>query len=148
MTEESAVEGPPLATFGQRTGGFLLDLSPAWVVVGTLAKLANLTPAAGVALILLGWGAYNLLFLWSLSGQTPAMKLLGLYCVDEQSGEVPSLTQAAARAGSAMLIFAATLLGVFGFLGPVADLLWANWDPRVQTLHDKMAKTLVLKLSR
>ena len=146
--DDAAVEGPRLATFGQRSGGFFLDLIPPWLVVGTIAKLAALTPAAGLSLILLGWGLYNFVFLWCLSGQTPAMKLLGLVCVDEQSGEPLTVAHAAARAGSAMLIFAATLLGTFGLLGPAADLLWANWDPRVQTLHDKLAKTRVLKLPR
>jgi uncharacterized RDD family membrane protein YckC len=148
MDADDLDDAAPLASFGIRAGGFVLDFVPAWLVAGTLAKLAHLTPAAGVSVILLAWGLYNVGFLLGLKGQTPAMRLLGLLCVDEATGEAPGAAQSAARGLSAMLIFAATLLGPLGLLGPAADLLWANWDQRSQTLHDKLARTVVLRVAR
>lgn len=154
MGNETAQSGtlgasePALAGYGARAGGFFIDLVPAWVIIGAIARLVHLTPAAGLSLILLGWGVYNFCFFWWLAGQSPGMRLIGLLCVDEATGETPSVAQFAARSASATLILAATLLGTFGLLGPAADLLWANWDRRSQTLHDKLGRTVVLKVAR
>ena len=154
MTDESSEAGTPeraeptFAGYGARALGFFIDLLPAWVVVGGIAGLVHLTPAAGLSVILLGWGVYNFGFLWYFDGQTPGMRVVGLLLVDESTGEPPTVAQVAARSAAATLIFAATMLGTYGLLGPAADLLWANWDRRSQTLHDKMGRTVVLKVAR
>jgi uncharacterized RDD family membrane protein YckC len=148
QSEHESEATPPLAGYGARALGFFIDLLPAWVVVGGIAGLVHLTPAAGLSLILLGWGIYNFGFLWLLDGQTPGMRVVGLLAVDESTGETPTVAQVAARSAAATLIFAATMLGTFGLLGPAADLLWANFDRRSQNLHDKLGRTVVLKVAR
>lgn len=83
------------------------------------------------------WGVYFVYFIGS-AGQTPGKKLLGIQVVraDEPVTEVDYKTAFNRFVGY-------TLSAGLFFLG----FLWALFDNRKQTWHDKMAKTIVVKLT-
>lgn len=83
------------------------------------------------------WGVYFVYFIGS-AGQTPGKKLLGIQVVraDEPATEMDYKTAFNRFAGY-------TLSAGLFFLG----FLWALFDSRKQTWHDKIAKTIVVKLT-
>ena len=68
-------------------------------------------------------------------GQTPGKKLLGIKVVRQDGGD-PSPRAAFFRAAAYILS---------GFFGTFLGFLWALWDRRRQTWHDKIARTVVVK---
>ncbi|MFI0353123.1 RDD family protein [Actinomadura sp. 9N407] len=74
------------------------------------------------------------------SGQTLGKKAAGIRVIREQDGGAISSGTAAWRYGVQIL------LAIPCGLGSVLDALWILWDPRKQTLHDKAAHTLVVKV--
>jgi uncharacterized RDD family membrane protein YckC len=75
---------------------------------------------------------------------TPGMRLVGIRLARQEGGGDPERGRAVWRAA----IFQVVLL-LASFVAPVAililvDLLWPLWDPRRQTLHDKLARTVVV----
>lgn len=164
-----------LASWGQRVGAYLIDAIPMVVVGmlmltvtgaadamnraiesgdaaaidAATAMLAPLSPA-GVAVTLA-----NLLFVLAYNigfhvarGQTPGKMLLGIRVrmVDEDRN--PDVRAAGTRC---LVQFGPSLLnGVagIGFLAGVFNLvdhLWPLWDRRSQTIHDKAARTVVVR---
>ena len=91
---------------------------------------------------------YFPLVMWRTEGQTFGKRALGLRVI-ASSGE-------AARFGTAVVrevvgkqsAFGIAILAIFipaiSGLGLV-DYLWPLWDPRNQSVHDKLAKTLVVR---
>lgn len=73
-------------------------------------------------------------------GQTLGKKALGIRVVRAEDGGPITSGQAAGRAA-----FYQVLGGLIGCVGLV-DVLWCLWDERKQCLHDKVAKTLVIKV--
>lgn len=95
--------------------------------VGTLLSLLI---SAGYATIML-----------SRSGQTVGNMAVGTRVVDATTGGPVS-------AGKAFGRWAAEFVLALLFLIPlILDVLWPLWDRQNQTLHDKMAGTLVLRIS-
>lgn len=83
-------------------------------------------------LVFIGEVAY---FTWGYgSGQTIGCKALSLRIVDQNTGGPPGYGKGLGR------FFAQILSGIPLYLG----YLWAIWDPKKQTWHDKLAGTLVL----
>lgn len=103
---------------------------------------------SGIALVitgseLIGYGLAVLIYLWysvwqiGVHGQTIAMRWFHIYVADQATGTYPiGLGRAFIRA------FVAALLAIIPF-GALIDLSWAIWDPRTQTLHDKVVSTVV-----
>ena len=146
---DSAGEEPEaqvaLASFGSRTGAFLADFLLVFVVVSIPANLIHLKAQPELSIFFVIWGFYGAAFMYWGEGQTLGMRRFRLHCIDQASGESPTLTQAFVRSFSAALMLAAAMIQYFGLIGPAADLLWANFDPKAQTLHDKFAKTVVVR---
>ena len=144
-----------LATYGQRLGGLLLDLLIMTVlffiifIVGmviyglfTSGSTSNIlsgvaTGFFGVLLLGLSWG-YPIIFLVK-RGQTPGMKIVKIHCVT-LDGQAITWGRAIGRTASQLLLS----IVPFG-LGNIIDFLFPLWDVQRQTLHDKMAGTLVVQ---
>ncbi|MFD0901636.1 RDD family protein [Actinomadura sediminis] len=82
------------------------------------------------------------LYFWLMHakwGQTLGKMLLRIRVVREEDGGPVARSQAAARAA-----FYSVLGGICGCIGFI-DVLWILWDRRKQALHDKIARTVVVK---
>ena len=150
MTEEQGeVEEPvtELSSFGARTLGFLIDFLPAFIIVSIPCRLAHVKPVLEVSIFYVVWAAYGAIMLWRFQGQTLGMMKVGALAIDEKTGEPPTAAACILRSFAAAMMLAASLLGVVGLFIPAADLLWPNFDPRKQTLHDHLAKTVVVRVA-
>ena len=116
--------GVNAATFGQRSGAYLLDI-----------VLFLLTVVIGYIiwwLIVLG------------RGQTPGKQIVGIYVVKdngEASGWGYTFLREFAIKGILVGLIAAFTFEIFW----IVDNLWAAWDKDKQTLHDKIIGTLVVQ---
>jgi len=87
---------------------------------------------------------YNTLTIGSW-GRTVGMRAVGTLVVDANTGNRFGMGRAFGRYCAEAVLGLPTLL-FFGFLLlPVLDLLWPLWDARNQTLHDKIASTVVIR---
>ena len=91
--------------------------------------------------LLVGWLIW--LAFTARNSQTPAKQLLGMYILTEDG--VPA---SAGRVWLREIVIEGLLFGFVGsfFVGltSLLDALWILWDPNHQTLHDKVAGTLVV----
>jgi uncharacterized RDD family membrane protein YckC len=71
-------------------------------------------------------------------GKTLGNRAVSTVVVNADDGGAIGWGKAFGRAG------ASVLLGLTG-IGGVLDILWPLWDDRAQTLHDKMAGTVVVR---
>ena len=136
-----------LATFSQRAGGYVVDWVLVLVVVQVSLSSTGLSIPARMAI------AYGLRFFYAtllltvFDGQTLGMRIFGTRCVCDDRVSPLNLARAAYRqlAAELMAISAAfETLGIFGLIPPLTDLFWPLWDRENQTLHDKVAGTVVL----
>ena len=87
------------------------------------------------ALIVIAYGS----ILCGTRGQTVGMMLVGSRCIDEQRGGPIGFPRALGRAAFEYLL-------AIVFLIPwIIDMLFPIWDPKNQTLHDKVTRTVVVK---
>jgi uncharacterized RDD family membrane protein YckC len=99
-------------------------------VVGTEARdLVRAAVSAYLVLLPATFAVYNAVF-WLLAGRTPGMALLGLRVVTARGRPVSWLAA----------LVRAVVLGYF----PVGAL-WSLVDRRHQALHDKLARTVVVR---
>jgi uncharacterized RDD family membrane protein YckC len=95
----------------------------------------------GFVLGSLGAVLYEVLFI-ARSGQTPGKQLLGVVVSDAEVEAVPTNSQAWLRSVPLLIglvpVFAVSLLGPLLYL----PLLW---HPRRQGVHDRLARTVVVK---
>lgn len=140
-----------LANYGQRLGGWLLDwliLLVASLVVSALTHSLHTYHSSTSAGFFIGMpGAllapilvvvYGTLMCGSRRGQTLGMMVAGTRAVKASTGEPIGYPAALGRAVSEWLFF------VLLFLPWVIDVLFPTWDPRRQTLHDKVSGTVVI----
>jgi uncharacterized RDD family membrane protein YckC len=80
-------------------------------------------------------GAVYTVYFWTNGGSTPGKKAMGLQVVLADGGGVLDVATALVRYVG---YFISALPFFLGFL-------WAIWDPRHETWHDKIAKTKVIK---
>jgi uncharacterized RDD family membrane protein YckC len=129
--------GAPLATWGQRALGGLIDfLGPAIVsnllVVSGGRALGNI-----IGLLGLVWGVYNA-WLNGTTGQSVGKKVAGLKVVDANTGQLIG-------GGKGILRWLAHIVDAIicyiGFLFPL-------WDSKKQTLADKIVGTVVLNVGK
>ncbi len=119
-----------------RFGALIIDSIILAIVGGVVGALLGETPGQGgvgsgvAALLGLVYFSYTL----SQWGQTLGGKALGVAVVDAD-GNRPSVGAALLRTLVSYVSGAVLLLGY----------LWALWDPRKQTWHDKVAGTVVVK---
>jgi uncharacterized RDD family membrane protein YckC len=148
--------GVPFAGFWVRVGGFLLD-----IVILAVVSLVFVLPthsihrtemvnvnghstlhlgvSTGATLFLLVLGALYSGLLIGLRGQTLGMMAVRIKAVDANTGGLIGFWRALGRD-----LFE-RLLGALFFIPVIIDLLFPAWDPRKQTLHDKVTNTVVVK---
>lgn len=135
-------QGVELAGFGPRLGAQLIDLlwlMPLSLLLGTIGVLAN-----GGALSLGGEmmaniiGALVVLLFWVERQGTPGKLALRLRIVDAETGQPPRLGRLVLRYLGYLISALPLGLGYF----------WMLWDARQQTWHDKLGRTLVVRLPR
>ena len=136
--------------FGRRLLAGLVDLSLLLVAIATLALIALVAggDAASVSEMVaepavsrtqaLAWlgvvlGLQSLC--WTFLGATPGMLLLGCQVLDAESGRRLSLPRSGLRCLGLWLGLACLGVGV----------LWSIRDPRHQGLHDKLARSVVVR---
>jgi uncharacterized RDD family membrane protein YckC len=73
-------------------------------------------------------------------GQTPGKRVMSLRVVRAEDGGPIGYGRAAAR-----LLFQYVISAITCGVGGLIDVAWILWDPRRQALHDKVAKTVVVK---
>ena len=159
--------GGERAGFGIRLGGYLLDgllyglLIAAFVIPGVIMGVAAfdgctwnenteeiICPAgkpdgaliaAAIALAVIGWLIVAFIYLRALgrSGQTWGRRIVGIKVIGETTGEPIGFGRALGRQ-----LFAAFISGQIFYLG----YLWMLWDDKKQTWHDKVVRSIVVKV--
>jgi uncharacterized RDD family membrane protein YckC len=158
-------EGGGYASWLRRAGGFLIDSVVVLAVTVLLAKAigahtafsstgahghvalralnARLLVAALLSAVLSF--LYALAFLASPWQATLGMRACRVHVARASDGGHVTLGHSAARAGIFMVEQVTfTLLSIVGLLGYLADMCWPLWDARRQTVHDKLARTVVV----
>jgi uncharacterized RDD family membrane protein YckC len=154
-----------LATWGTRLGGYLIDLVifvPVLIVLAIVFRHTHVMEVHFMArrggttrrsFSLLSFFIDGLLFLGYATvmvgggrGQTVGMMAVGVRAVREGTAEMVGYGRAFWRA---LLEQVFRLLGVLTLILGVLwllDMLFPLWDQKRQTLHDKVAGTVVLRL--
>jgi uncharacterized RDD family membrane protein YckC len=142
-----------LASWGRRLAAILIDdlllLIPAaiGIVLVAVDNFDNgVAPVAIVGLVILGLtltvgqAAYFTILNGNERGQTYGKRLLGIRVIDEAVGGPIGYGRSFGRwAVPAVVNF---FCGIFGLV----DGLWPLWDDRNQALHDKVAKSVVIRV--
>lgn len=150
---------PALAGYGVRLGGWFID----WLIVSvgatavmimtgsihhsrTAAGTSGITYQSGYSI---GTGGvaihaviaivYGAILCGSKRGQTVGMMAVGIKAVDQNSGKPIGVPRAAGRAAFEYL------MAILLFVPWIIDMLFPLWDPRKQTLHDKVTATVVVR---
>ena len=151
--EREAAERPPghaanYASWGRRAAGLLLDTLIVFIVIFAAAiVLGALSVAAGTdalfvlaVIVLIGFPIfYYVYFVGNERGQTYGRRALEIQVRNAETGG----TVGYGRAFGRWLI--TYVFGIF-VLPLIVDYLWPLWDSRNQTLHDKVASTIVIRL--
>ena len=128
-----------LAPYSLRLVGYLIDgviVFVAFLIIALVAAGLDstiLTIAASIAgflsagLLIGGW-----------NGQTVGMKAMGIRCVNGADASKVEYSTSFLRA------FVHAIFEIIPIV-LIVDLLWPLWDARNQTLHDKVASTIVVK---
>jgi uncharacterized RDD family membrane protein YckC len=133
------------ATFGMRFGALFYDvllLSIGMMVASFLISgvsrrsiLSSNSMLLSFYLVSAALYAANFLLLAAGAGQTLGKRIIGIRIV-RIDGRRFGVGSAALRH-----LVGYALSGIFGMLG----FVWATWDPRHQTWHDKLAGTIVIQ---
>ena len=154
-------KGRPLATFWTRVGATLLDGAVASAInycTATLAlgltatsfhfdpnrqvTLGSILAAVGVFLVAYVLIATTiqvtyLVIQLGIWGKTLGNRAVSTVVVNADNGAAIGWGKAFGRTGAAVALN-------LTLIGGLLDVLWPLWDERMQTLHDKMAGTLVV----
>jgi uncharacterized RDD family membrane protein YckC len=141
------------ATFWQRAGATLLDGLIAGLPIGVLvavftgassATSSGLRAGLGLPELIAAAlvGLYTIYFLSRPNGQTIGDRIMKIKVISIETGGPLTVGQATSRWLFSEVFSLLGALAIIGFL----DILWCLWDKKGQTLHDKFAKTTVVKL--
>jgi len=157
-----------VANFWWRLLSFVIDSIILAVATGIPEHLAGASHTAAALVSVATAFVYFTAFLASGKNQTPGMMVVQIHCVNERDRGPVDAAHAALRSLAYCLL---VLIGSFYtytrhlyptpaqtteqahdavialslFIPHYLDLLWAAWDPKRQTLHDKVAHTVVLR---
>ncbi len=155
---------PPYATWGIRLGGYLIDFVIFAVVLVVLALLFRHSHSLDVHLMAkkgarrrsfsavpflitaVLYVAYGTILCGSARGQTVGMMAVGVRAVRDQTFEVLGYGRALGRAVVEGVFRLLSLFTVFLGLIWLLDMLFPLWDSKRQTLHDKVAGSVVLRV--
>ena len=166
------------ASWGARLGAYLLDMVPmvvlAMIVLGAFgwfglvgraaegdetafAELEALSAPgspASIASVVIGaiaYFCYNVGFHMA-KGQTPGKMLVGIRVRMRDEDRLPDARAAivrwAVQQGAPQMLSGFAGLGFLAGVFSIVDHLWPLWDPRGQALHDKAARTIVVRAPR
>ena len=136
--------GRPLAAWGQRLGAIVIDEIFIFVVTYCAAVVFGLRHTFGGALLSLAMAAaYYAVLNGSEMGQTFGKRVLGIHVRDAASGGPIGADRAGLRYIVVGLFRIIPFFGLFTLL----DGLWPLWDPRRQALHDKIAGSVVVRVT-
>ena len=138
--------GRPLADWGQRLAALVLDQVFIFVVTFCAVFAFGLRGRlAGSVLAFLMATAYYAVLNGSEMGQTFGKRVLGIQ-VRDATGDGGSIGvgRAALRYATVGLFRIIPFFGLFTLL----DGLWPLWDPRRQALHDKIAGSVVVRVTQ
>lgn len=132
--------GPPVG-FGARAISFLIDFVAPIIVLSLLLSIAVTTGSTALSLViavvgflaLLGFGISNSSYLQGVTGQSLGKRVARTKLVDAATGQPVGFSRATARQIGHELEFGA------GYLRPL-------WDGRRQTVADKIARTVVVRV--
>jgi uncharacterized RDD family membrane protein YckC len=157
-------EGVPYASWGIRVGGYLIDAVIFLVVLGVFAILFRHTHALDVHFMArrgtrrrnfsslpflftgLCYIAYGTLLCGSARGQTLGMMAVGVRAVRDETLGVLGYGRALGRAVFEGVLRLINLLFFLLGLVWILDMLFPLWDKKRQTLHDKVAGSVVLRV--
>lgn len=151
------------ATFWQRVGALLIDalLYIPFLIVPLLRIFREMQDAIdrgetyrvtyspfgprflGYTLATAAVGAVYHILMVHYRGQTVGKMALGIKVVQIEDGALPSWDRAAIR-WAVPVLFA--WIPLVGGLAQLLDYLWMLWDPQRQCVHDKAARTIVIRL--
>ena len=149
MTGDQGI-GAPLASWGRRAGGWFVDLLVYVVALVAIFVFALATEdrdtgevsSIAALLIFVVWFLGPSLYAWLMVGawgQTLGKMAVGVKVVRSTDAGRVSYARALGRAASTWL------LGLL-FLPILLAYLWPLWDRRNQTLYDRMAGTIVVRV--
>jgi len=157
--------GVQYAPWGTRLGGWLIDfviLLVPIIILGVAFKHTHTlqfhmmmkqhhgqkrTTYSGLALLLgtIIALAYSTILYGGPRGQTVGMMAVGVKVVRDESLEPLGYGLALGRALVETVFRATILLLILGLVW-VLDMLWPLWDKKRQTLHDKLVRTVVVRV--
>lgn len=166
MSPLTAAVGQNVAGFGWRFGGFVVDSIILGLVISIPLRQSSLSFYAGSLIEVAAAFLYFGLFV-AYGGATLGMRLFRLRCLGAD-GTRATATQAYTRAlVYCVFLLIASLYQLHEYRNPTPaethrlarqlsiylllavphylDLLWAAWDGKRQTLHDKAAGTIVVR---
>jgi len=136
--------GRPLAAWGQRLGAFVMDEVFVYVVAKLAVFALGLHRTFGARLL---WFllaiAYYAVLNGSEAGQTFGKRVLGIAVRDAATGGAIGVQRAVLRYIVVGLFRVVLFFGLFTLL----DGLWPLWDPQRQALHDKIAGSVVVRVT-
>lgn len=145
---ELSSEEMEYAGFWVRLGATLLDtlfvllitLPLTFALHGSMFPESQTGALMGGRDLVINWilPALAVVLFWVFKGATPGKMLTSMKVVDEKTGRIPSASQSVIRY---LAYFVSTLPFCLGFV-------WIAFDPRKQGWHDKIAKTVVIKVSK
>jgi len=138
--------GRPLAAWGQRLGAFVIDEVFIRIVSSLAVFALGLHHRFGgrILWLLLAVGYYAVLN-GSEMGQTFGKRVFGIQ-VRDATGEGGTI--GVGRAGMRFVTVGLFRIVLFFGLFTLLDGLWPLWDSRRQALHDKIAGSVVVRVSR
>jgi uncharacterized RDD family membrane protein YckC len=162
------VAGEAPAGFWWRVLGYLIDSLVLWLVASLPLENSHVSAHAAAA-ITLALAAVYFWFFVRFRGATIGMMLCRMRCVSETGARMTG-SQVVARTATYVVFLALASIyvvsiyqhpnaaerrteiheiGIYFLLAlpHLIEMLWAAWDPRHQTLHDKAARSLVVRRS-
>lgn len=137
--------GHSYAGWWQRAGAELLDGLFVTLPLGIAVSLLDIKPRFGSLIVFVAVFAYNWVLDSEPTGQTWGKRIVGIRVVGDETGELITRAQGAARSGVvAALSLASNFVLGLGLLS-MLNVLWPLWDPKRQAWHDKAAGSIVVR---
>ena len=124
-------QGPPLAGWGIRAAGYLIDALISLVIQFVLGLVDDSLGGVGGLAVAVWFG-----YLTGTTGQTPGRKAVGITVLREADGRHLGPGAGIGRSFLHILDALPLLLGFF----------WPIWDPKKQTFADKIIGSVVVKV--
>ncbi len=126
---------PPLAGWGSRAGGYIVDAIISGVPYAILLAVGETITTVLGALIAIGLTAYNRWFMAGKTGQSWGRKAVGVRLIGAETGQPIGAGMAFVRDIAHIVD---NVICYIGWLFPL-------WDAKKQTIADKIVKTVVVK---